>query len=83
MAHNPAVQWGWQENLANETNYLLKLLVWQNGYDPKKKGEHMANKPKPFVPDFMAAAVREATRDKEIEAHTVDDIKDILARPRR
>lgn len=82
-AHNPAAQWTWREVLANRTNYLLELLIWQNGYNPKKKAEHLAAKPKPFVPEFMAAAEREARRDKEIEPHTVEDIKAILARPRR
>lgn len=82
-ARQPAAQWGWPENIANRTNYLLDLLLWQNSYDPKKKGEWMARKPKPYVPEFMAAAVREATRDKDIEAHTTAEIDAILALPRR
>lgn len=69
--------------MANRTNYLLELLVWQNGYNPKKKAEHMAMKPKPFVPEFMVDRTKKTEANKDIEAHTVDDIRAILARPRR
>lgn len=36
------------------------------------------NKPKPFKPDFMI----EVDRDKDIEQHTTEDIRDILSKPR-
>lgn len=36
------------------------------------------NKPKPFLPDFMD----QPKANKEAVAHTVDDIREILARPR-
>jgi hypothetical protein len=77
----PANQWGFEEVFANKTNYLLELLLWQNSYDPKKKSKHMANKPKPFVPEFMKDKKQSAI-NKDSVKHTVDDIKSILALPR-
>lgn len=73
------MQWGFAEAFANRTNYLLEMLFWQNSYDPKKKAEHMAAKPKLFIPEHMKSAMRE----DGAEPHTVDEIKDILSRPRK
>lgn len=55
--------------------YLLELLVWMNTKDARRKLPQ--NKPKPFVPEFMGGQVA-----KEAEAHTVDEVKDILNMPR-
>jgi len=72
------MQWGTMEAFTNKMVYLLETLVWQNGYDPKKKAQHKANKPKLFVPPFMQKPGIDA--DKVV--HDIDDIKGILARPR-
>ena len=80
-AMQPALQWGWSEVLQNKMVYLLETLIWQKGYDPKKKAQHMAAKPKLFVPEFMAQA-NESDISKDIEAHTTEEIDAILARPR-
>lgn len=66
---------------ANKTNYLLELLLWQNAYDPKKKSQHKAAKPKPFVPPFFKNKEPSKINDGS-QKHTVDDIKSILAQPR-
>ncbi len=83
-AVNPAAQWGWGEVLANKTNYLLEILIWQNG-TPQNKGalaRHKRNKPKPFVPEFMKIPVQPAEINKEAETMTVDDVKSWLSVPR-
>lgn len=72
----PNAQWGWQEILANRANYFLETLIWMKTKDATKKIPR--NRPTPFVPDFMGGNVA-----KDTEAHTVDEIKEILARPRR
>lgn len=72
---HPALQWGWSEILTNKMVYLLDVLVWQNTRDSHKKFPR--NKPKPFVPDFMGGDI-----SKDTEAHTVDEVRDILAKPR-
>lgn len=77
MKLQPAVQWGWNEVLQNKISYLLELLLWQNS--PRKKGKRNPPKPKPWQPDFMKTP---SEISKEAEVHTVDEIKDILARPR-
>ena len=71
----PAVQWGWSEILQNKMVYLLEVLVWQKSKDATKKFPQ--NKPKPFVPDFMQEHI-----DKDTEAHSTEDIRDILNKPR-
>ena len=80
----PSNQWGWDEVFANKTNYLLELLLWQNG-SPSKKGElakHKRNKPKPFIPPFMKGLVEPSEISKGIEVHTTDDIRAILDKKR-
>lgn len=78
---HPANQWGWQEIFANKTNYLLEVLAWQKTKDAQKRVPTQA--PKLFVPDFMKnmEATREINRDSVVQ--DVDNIKAILARPRR
>lgn len=77
----PANNWGWSEILANKANYLLEVLTWQNTKDAQKKNPRQ--QPKMFIPEFMQNV--EATRaiNQGAEKHTVDDIKDILNRPRK
>lgn len=79
---NPSAQWGWSEVFANKTNHLLELLLWQNAYDPKKKSQHKANRPKPFIPEFMKPEQPPSEISKEAETMTVDDVKSWLATPR-
>lgn len=42
----------------------------------------MSKKPKPFVPDFMKAAVKPSPLNADVPVQTVDDIKSWLAVPR-
>jgi len=79
-AIQPGAQWGWNETLANKTNYLLELLVWMKTKDASKKVPR--NKPKPFMPDFMKGTAPPSEINKEAEAQTTDDIRDILSKPR-
>lgn len=74
-AISPANQWGWSEVLTNKMTYLLELLVWMKTKDAQKKLPQ--HKPTPFVPEFMGGDVA-----KDSEAHEVEDIKAILAKPR-
>ena len=78
----PSNEWSYNEVFANKTNYLLELLLWQNSYNPKKKGKHLANKPKPFIPEFMKEKKKPSAINNGSVKHTVDDIKSILALPR-
>lgn len=80
-AINPALEWGWPEVIANKANYLLDVLVWQNTKDGKKK--QPTKVPKPFMPPFMKKAMRKDGLNKDSELHTVDDIRDILAKRRQ
>lgn len=81
-AMQPANQWGWQDYFLNKVVYLLELQIWQQSYDPKKKAEHKAKKPKPFTPDFIKQNSEPSEINKGVEVHTTDDIRDILAKPR-
>ncbi len=81
---SPMVQWGWPEILANRTNYLLELIIWQNA-TPQKKGQqakHNSKKPKPFTPEFMKPKQLADKPAKDDQAMTVDDIKSWLSVPR-
>lgn len=72
----PAAQWGWDQILANKTNYLLEMLVWMKTKDAQKKQPQ--NRPQPFVPEFLQGE----TLDADTEAHTTEEITEILAQPR-
>lgn len=76
----PAVQWGWGEILTNKMVYLLEILVWQKSKDAQKKMPR--HKPKPFVPTFMPQVSEPGEIGNGAEAHTTDDIRDILSKPR-
>jgi hypothetical protein len=80
-ALQPANQWGWSEVLLNKLNYLAEVLAWQNTKDAQKRAPRKA--PKPFVPDFMknVEETRKLNRDSVVQ--DVDNIKAILARPRK
>ena len=77
----PANNWGWNEVLQNQMVYLLNVIAWQSTKDAQKKFPLKA--PKPFVPEFMRNLEKERAINKDIEAHTVDDIKALLAMPRK
>lgn len=81
-ALQPANQWGWDEVFANKTNYLLEMILWQNSYNPKKKREHKASQPKPFVPDFLKQLSKPGVINDGTEKHTTEDIHNILLMPR-
>lgn len=76
----PSTQWGWQELMANKTNYLLETLVWMKTKDATKRNPR--NKPKPFVPEFMPTVTEPSEMNADIVATTSEDIRDILAKPR-
>lgn len=78
-AIEPATQWGFFENFQNRMVFLLETIVWQNGYDPKKKALHKAKQPKLFVPDFL----KRPGIDKDKVAADIDDIKVLLSRRRK
>ena len=77
----PAAQWGWDEILANKANYLLEILAWQKTKDASKKNP--SKMPKPFVPDFIQRATKQVEKKNKPAARDIDEIKDILARPRK
>lgn len=82
----PATEWGYGEIFMNKMVYLLETLVWQNS-TPSKKGDqakHKAQKPVQFIPDFMKKTVNAKEGiAKDTVAAPVDEIKAILARPRK
>ena len=61
--------------------YLLNVIAWQSTKDAAKKVP--LNAPKPFMPEFMRNLQTEQKMNKDIEAHDIDDIKAILAKPRK
>ncbi len=77
-AIRPELNWGWNEVLLNKVWYDLELLVWSKTKDAEKKVPQY--KPLPYVPDFMKLNSKES---KEYESHSLEDIKDILTRPRK
>jgi len=77
----PANQWGWNEVLLNNIGYLLNILAWQNTKDAAKKVPQKA--PKQFVPEFMRDMEKERAINKDIAVHDIDDIKKMLAKPRK
>ena len=76
----PAVQWGWSENLANKMVYLLETLVWMKTKDAQKKMPK--NRPRMFRPDFMPPLSEPGEIAKDATVHDTDDIAEILARKR-
>lgn len=78
---DPTNQWGWPEVLLNKLNYNVEILAWQNTKDATKKPPR--NAPKLFVPEFMHSIQGARAMSKEAVVHDVDDVKAILARPRK
>lgn len=68
--------------LLNKVVFYMETLVWQKGYDPKKKAQHLAHRPKLFRPDFMPQVSGEGEISKGAEVHTTDEIDAILAKRR-
>lgn len=79
----PATEWGYSDIFQNKMVYLLETLVWQKSYDPKKKAAHMAAKPKLFVPEFMQKAMGSDGIKRDTVSLDVDEVKDLLAKPRK
>lgn len=65
----------------NKANYLLEVLAWQHTKDAQKRAPRKA--PKPFVPDFMVNLEETRAINRGSVAQPVEDIKAILARPRK
>jgi hypothetical protein len=83
-AINPGAQWGWSEIFANDSNYLLKLIVWQNATPQNKAAlaRHKNDKPKPFIPEFIQPKQQSADISKNANKMSVDDVKSWLSVPR-
>lgn len=84
---HPKTQWGWQEVLANKTNFLLETLIWQNATPPKNakagdKAKHKASQPKPFLPDFMKDTEKKSPINDGSVAMDVHEIQQMLSLPR-
>jgi hypothetical protein len=77
VALAPSNQWGWSEMLLNKANYALEVLAWQNANEGKKQHEQ-TEKPVPFEPDFM----KTKTTDPELASYDIEEMKELLARPR-
>lgn len=63
-------------------NYIwheLRVIAWQKTEDATKK--HPQNYPELWLPDFMEEL--KPKKEKEAEVHDLDEIKDILSRPRQ
>ena len=63
--------------LLNKANYLLELILWSRTEDATKK--HPMYKPEPFIPPFSK---QEDKKVSEYDARPIDEIKDILTKPR-
>jgi hypothetical protein len=77
----PGNNWGWPEILLNKATYLLEVLAWQNTKDAQKGRTHTA--PKMYTPDFLKNAEANKGLNPDQELHTVDEVKNILAMPRK
>ena len=82
VKQKPELQWGYEELFANKMVFYLETLVWQKSKDAAKKFPLL--QPKLFIPEFMQAVMTDPTKTTiDGEAHTTEDIKDLLARPRK
>jgi hypothetical protein len=79
-ALEPSNNWDWQEMLLNKATYLLEVLAWQQTKDAQKGRRSTA--PKMYTPDFMKQAAKK-NLDPDQALYTTDQIKDILAKPRK
>lgn len=77
---HPINNWDWTHILLNRIGYWVEVLAWQKTKDGQKKTPQ--NPPKPYKPPFMLSDEERAAINGENEAHTLDDIKSILARSR-
>ena len=78
--YRPEAQWGWKELFLNRIMYSLDTLVWMKTKDAQKKAP--LHRPKLFTPSFMPQHSEPGQISKGAEVHTVDEIKDLLSRPR-
>ena len=67
--------------LLNKANYLLEVLAWQQTKDAQKRVPQ--NAPKMYIPEFMQNVEQTRAINQGSETHDVDDIKNILSRPRQ
>lgn len=68
--------------LANKSANLLEAIVWQNANKGVKKSKR-SKKPEPYYPEFIKKAQAKQGVAKDTEAHSITDIKAILAKPRK
>lgn len=81
----PATEWGYDEIFLNKIVYLLDTIVWQNGTPTKagEKAKHKQQQPKLFIPTFMKNKETKDGIAKDTVSLDVDEVKDILSRPRK
>lgn len=77
---HPINNWDWTHILLNRIGYWVETLAWQKTKDGQKKTPQ--NPPKLFRPPFMMSQEERDKMNGENEAHSVDDIKAILAQSR-
>ena len=70
-AINPEYSWEQSHYLLANIDYSLKLLVWAQ----TKDGQKNRNRPKPITPPKR--------QEDKPSAHTVDEYRDLLSRPRK
>lgn len=64
----------------------IETIKWQLANQGRKKGR--TSPPKPYIPDELKTLAKRVQREKtaksqDLEPHTIDEMKRILARPRR
>jgi uncharacterized protein DUF5361 len=77
---HPINNWDWTHLLLNRISYWVEILAWQKTKDGQKRTPQ--NQPKPYKPPFMLSDAEREGMNSDLEEHTVDDIKAILARSR-
>lgn len=78
---HPENEWGWEEVLLSRIDYGVRLLFWQNTEDARKRNPQ--NRPTLNLPKFIEDIMPKEDDKHETEAHDIEDIKDILSRPRQ
>lgn len=64
----------------------IETIKWQLANQGRKKGR--TSPPKPYIPDELETLAKRVRREKtaksqDLEPHTIDEMKRILARPRK
>lgn len=65
----------------NKAIFILEVLAWQNTKDAQRKAPR--KQPKMYIPEFMRNMEETRAINRDSVAQDVDDIKAILAKPRK